>query len=438
MILRFAFTVFIFLLLLSDVRSQTKETKTIREVLSPTALVEWETAYAFNDQTIQKSELIVKPEFNVGLTKNIKWVILGRFYAEFTDHLEPGRPDQSEVSKFSRRWVVNDRLEAELREFYFDIKIRKTFVTVGKQQMVWGKADGLRIMDVVNPFNFREFLLDEFEDSRIPLWAVKVDLPIKSLTLQMLWIPDQTYHDLADPEATYAFVGLVPNDSTVSLTALEKPDRMIKDSDLGLRLSTFKGGWDLTLNYLYGYDDFPTYFQSVSSSSAVTISPQYTRNHLLGTTFSKAFGSFTLRGELGYFHGKYFRTTAVGNELSQSDQIMSVAGLDYTGTTNTTLSYQLFADRLSVNAQFAGRERLETTMSFLVTRTFLNETLTTDLIWVQSLNRTEGFAQAKIKYLLQSNLSIWAGGELIYGPRSSFIGQFDQQDRVYVGMELGF
>ncbi len=414
----------------------------LRALLNPSALIEWESAYAFGDREIQKTEFIFKPEFNIDLSKNVRWVIRSRIYTEVTDRLEPGKPNQVEVSDLSRRWIMGDRLEAELREFYFDIKIKKTFLTIGKQQIVWGKADGLRIMDLVNPFNFREFLLDEFEDSRIPLWSLKADIPIKGISAQFVWIPDQSYNDLPDPAGTYAFGQAFEGISNIRQKPLHKPDRFIQDSDVGLRLSTFFKGWDLTLNYLYFYDDFSVNFQStplIDNVPILTISPRYLRNHLLGATFSNAFGSFTLRGEAGYQFDKYVATndTTHPHGVMESGQLMAVSGLDYSGITNTTLSAQLFVDWITNDTSILGRDHFETNVSLLFSRNFINETLDIDLIGIRNINRGEGFVQGKVNYLLKSNLSIWLGGEIIYGDRDTFIGQFKGQDRIYLGMELG-
>ena len=414
----------------------------LKAFLNPSALIEWESAYAFKDRRIQKTEFIIKPEFNIDLSKNVRWVIRSRIYSEVTDNLERGKPNQVEVSDFSRRWVIRDRLEAELREFYFDIKIKKTFVTIGKQQIVWGKADGLRIMDLVNPFNFREFLLDEFEDSRIPLWSLKADIPIKGISAQFVWIPDQTYNDLPGPRGTYAFGQGLESTPNIRQNPVKKPDRFIQDSDIGLRLSTFFKGWDLTINYLYFYDDFPVNFRSapvVNDVPVLTISPRYLRNHLLGATFSNAFGSFTLRGEAGYQFNKYVATNDSSRPLGvlESGQLMAVSGLDYSGITNTTLSAQLFIDWITDNTSIVGRDHFETNVSLLLSRNFINETLNIDIIGIRNFNRGEGFVQGKINYLLRSNLSIWLGGEIIYGDRDTFIGQFKSQDRIYLGMELG-
>ena len=419
-----------------------REKVSLKQFLNPSALLEWESSFAFEDSDMQKTELIFKPELNIDLNKNVRWVIIGRLYSELTDQLEPGKPDQSEVSDLSRRWIIGNRLEAEMRECYVDIKIKKTFLTVGKQQIVWGKADGLRIMDLVNPFNFREFLLDEFEDSRIPLWAVKADIPVKAVTAQLIWLPDQTYHDLPDPGAVYALGPAFPEDEIVEVASPDKPNRFFRDSDLGLRLSAFLKGWDLTLNYLYMYDDFQVGFQTRSLDGnvpVVKVRPTYIRNHLLGSTFSNAMGSFTLRGEVGYIFDKHL-PSADPNHVSgiaETDQLMAVVGLDYSGLSNSTLSTQLFVDKVMTKTPLAGRDDLEGNVTVLISRNFANETLGIDISYVQNLNRGEGFIQAKVNYLLRSNLNIWLGAETIYGNVGTFIGQFRDQDRISVGLELG-
>ena len=62
------------------------------------------------------------------------------------------------------------------------------------------------MLDVLNPQDFREFVLDDFEDSRIPLWSVNAEVPLGPLVAQLVWIPDRTYHDLPEPGATLTLV----------------------------------------------------------------------------------------------------------------------------------------------------------------------------------------------------------------------------------------
>ena len=64
-----------------------------------------------------------------------------------------------------------------LREGYFDFDWNMggdNLLRIGKQQLVWGKADFFRLQDIINPVDFSQhFFIEPFEDIRIPqlsLW----------------------------------------------------------------------------------------------------------------------------------------------------------------------------------------------------------------------------------------------------------------------------
>jgi hypothetical protein len=65
-----------------------------------------------------------------------------------------------------------------LRELYVDTMVDDTEVRVGKQQVVWGTADGIKLLDIINPTDYREFVQNTMEDARIPIWMAKADLPV--------------------------------------------------------------------------------------------------------------------------------------------------------------------------------------------------------------------------------------------------------------------
>ncbi|MEE8179493.1 MAG: DUF1302 family protein, partial [bacterium] len=70
---------------------------------------------------------------------------------------------ESVKSELSRTNVTNDWL----RELYVDFLSDRLDVRMGRQQVVWGTADGVKILDAVNPTDMREFTLDDYADSRI-------------------------------------------------------------------------------------------------------------------------------------------------------------------------------------------------------------------------------------------------------------------------------
>ncbi|NMF88986.1 DUF1302 family protein [Aromatoleum petrolei] len=74
----------------------------------------------------------------------------------------------------------NDRLDF-LREIY----AKKTFpfadgtelfVKLGRQQVVWGRTDLFRVLDVINPIDYsRNNIYDELQDIRIPMWIAQAE-----------------------------------------------------------------------------------------------------------------------------------------------------------------------------------------------------------------------------------------------------------------------
>ena len=44
-----------------------------------------------------------------------------------------------------------------LRELYVDTKAGDWDLRIGKQQVVWGTADGIKLLDMINPTDYREF-----------------------------------------------------------------------------------------------------------------------------------------------------------------------------------------------------------------------------------------------------------------------------------------
>lgn len=77
-----------------------------------------------------------------------------------------------------------------LRELYMDIAVDDFSFRIGKQQVVWGKADGVKFLDIINPTDFRHWGQDSMEDSRIALWMLNAEYAIDDDTsFQMIYVP---------------------------------------------------------------------------------------------------------------------------------------------------------------------------------------------------------------------------------------------------------
>ena len=62
-----------------------------------------------------------------------------------------------------------------LREAYIDTSYEDWAIRAGKQQVVWGTADGAKFLDIINPTDYSEMAQNQMEDSRIPVWLVNAE-----------------------------------------------------------------------------------------------------------------------------------------------------------------------------------------------------------------------------------------------------------------------
>jgi len=63
-----------------------------------------------------------------------------------------------------------------LREAYVDTTTADgTYLRIGKQQIVWGKADGAKFMDLINPTDYREMAQNAMDESRITVWGLNAE-----------------------------------------------------------------------------------------------------------------------------------------------------------------------------------------------------------------------------------------------------------------------
>jgi hypothetical protein len=92
----------------------------------------------------------------------------------------------------------NDELDF-IRELYVEGSIptgdmSELFLRVGKQQVVWGRTDLFRVLDIINPVDYsRHNIYDELEDIRVPQWIATAEYrwgavgPFDDMNLQIVW-----------------------------------------------------------------------------------------------------------------------------------------------------------------------------------------------------------------------------------------------------------
>jgi hypothetical protein len=401
---------------------------------------EW--AWATEPSESQKFESIIQPRWDVRFDNGVDLTAILRVRADGVGDLGPTDRRPPNYSDVSTPWFNSGDAEISLREFFVDFQLGSTDWRLGKQQVVWGQADGIKVLDVVNPQSFREFILDDFDDSRIPLWTANVTVPVgESASLQLLWIPDTTYHELAELDTPFGFSSprIIPQVPITALLEPDKPDDPLSDSDAGFALSGFVGGWDLSLNYLYRYLDAPVLPVRVRGPMSLVLEPEYQRSHLLGGTFSNAFGDLTLRGEFAYNSDTFQPTNTLANEaIAESEEFSALIGVDWALSMDALISAQIFNSYLFDHVDNMARDESEQTLTLLYQQDFANASWRFRGIGIHSINDGDTQLQLKLSYWLLSELQVWLGADTFSGNRRGLFGQFGDNDRVLVGFEYGF
>jgi hypothetical protein len=380
------------------------------------------------------------------LSTRVRWNLSGR--------LEPGKPDQLALSPISdgRKLYNNYPFQLELREFYYRNTLGENgTLTLGKQQVVWGQADGITVLDIVNPMNYREFLLEDPDEARIPTWMTNVVLPLGQFDMQILWIPDQTYTDFPnDNEGEFAIRSrrLIPQEVPglilpVDRRRNERPDRFIEDSDIGVALTTSVQSWDFSLNYLYHYNDAPYFESTVSLRDArpiLIIRERYERTHTLGGSTSTSIDKFVIRSEIAHTTQRSIIDYDPNskNGRFQTDDTSYVLGVDYYGLEQSLLSAQFYQSHLGDATKHLPRKKVDSIVTFLIRKELRQQQDSFEVRWMANKNDRDGLFRLQYVSMISNNVKGTVGVDVFHGNKNGLFGQFKNNDRMQLKLEMYF
>jgi hypothetical protein len=226
---------------------------------------------------------------------------------------------------------------ADWRELYIAKNIAQWNLSIGLQQVVWGKADNLRVLDQVNPLDYRYFVLPDLNDYRKPVWMIKSEGYIKDWSVQSFYIPWFEANDPATAGSEYEFITLDPALLRYfTVQSEQKPARQLKNGEIGLQFSRSFAGLDVNFFAFETWDDNPVYRQRYTLDTQGTVVahllPEYQRQLHLGTAnaFSLANG-IVLRSEWLLIPDSVYMVNAfdIHGGLIEEATINALVGVDY-------------------------------------------------------------------------------------------------------------
>lgn len=330
-----------------------------------------------------------------------------------------------------------------LREAYLDMYLGPFDMRIGKQQIIWGKGEGVFITDVVSPRDMREFLLPDFYEIRIGITALKTTYYLGNHNLELVLVPRFIPTEMPEKGSIWRMEPEFAIQPVIDSSRADIPLE-VENGEVFAKYSLMNPVVDIDIMGGYMWDDDPSlHVEKVIDSltgipSSVTVIPRHHRLSVVGAAFSLPLVNFIVRGDGAWYTGKHFSTANPGqtNGLVEKQYINYLLGIDYT-VWGTRLSTQ-FIQRIILDYDFSmAEDEFDNMATFLINRSFLRETLTLELFLYIGLNEQDALMRPRVLYDFADGFQIQFGANLFFGDEGRF-GLFDKNDMVYLKTRFSF
>jgi len=363
----------------------------------------------------------------------------------------------------------NQDLIVDLREAYANVYLGPFDLRVGKQIIVWGKADGFNPTNNITPVDLNVRSPQE-DDRRVGNFGARAFLNFAPIRIEGVWMP--LYIPTKFPP--------LPLDPGVVLLDPVIPNPTL-DNGLGagrihLELSSF----EMSASYLYGNALLPgleRYSYEVGNDATVVVQRRVYTHQVIGADFSTALGDdLGIRGEAAYripvnedaiytpnrevnyvlgldrtfgslsviaqYIGKYvFDWEREGTDDPASiDDLREVQPEDLTPARIDEIESGIDEEMRRRNQiLFQQTEELQHTASVRLEYLAFHDTLSLSVLGAYNFSTAEWLAFPKISYKFSDELSGSIGGELYNGPEDTLLDYLDQDLTAgYVELKYAF
>lgn len=316
---------------------------------------------------------------------------------------------------------VTDGLGAELQEAYFTWTSNEfgngltAGLKFGRQITAWGKADGIRIADILCPQNLASLGTSNYSESRLGIDAIKGTLSGTYFTADAYWIP--FFRPSALPFESWNPIrkALIPSSVSnggfsvpVVLGDISKPELNIANSSCAARVSFWFPAIDFSLYGYYGFDDSPnlSYVPVTGSPPKITVTGKHYRYGMAGFDLAVPAGAFVIRAESAFFIERALQLgqTSLGG-CKRKNELRALAGFDW-NKNGWMLTAQYYGDVVFDYVDSLARDAYEHGATANLSKTLFSETLTLSCTGLVRLNDLDGFAGLKAKYSLTDEISL--------------------------------
>lgn len=344
----------------------------------------------------------------------------------------------------------------KLNEAYFRYSGEIWDLSLGRQIISWGQADGFSLTDVLSAKDSSAFLALSSDDTKLASDSIRLRFFHDIFTFEAVAVPFFTPNKLPrfgfedgakddlyyiDTPATYDTktpLGSIPIKYTKTESA--KP-KMFTDTEAAARLSFFLPGIDFSVSGFYGWDKNPRFTREgklTPPNVLINLNQEYYRIGMAGIDAAIPAGDVTIRLESAWIGGRYFEpknqmpvlsgTQLIFDPSVRKHQLLALAVLDWIKN-SWTLSAQYFEDLILDHKDDIERPMHKGFVSLNISKTFLRDTLKVSASGAVDINYGSTSSTYSVDYSLTDNMHVILGGD-IYTKGYDGKGDFAQLNKI--------
>ncbi len=254
--------------------------------------------------------------------------------------------------------------EYEITEAYLQGSLADNLdIKVGRQIVVWGKSDNIRVTDILNPLDNREPGVVDIRDLRLPVAMSKVDYYLGDWNLSALVSHELRFHKMpVYGNDFYQAPMAAPHEKEYSVAW--------DNQEYALAANGIFQGWDLSFYGGYLYED-QAHQEMTNKGPTLT----HSRLGMLGSALNIAAGNWLIKAEAAYLDGLEYSI-----DVGKKNRLDALLGAEYQGISETVISVEIadrhimaFDDRLQQAPVYERQDDFQYVLR--VSRDFYNDTL---------------------------------------------------------------
>jgi hypothetical protein len=337
------------------------------------------TNYSYkNKSEISSAKLSTNIKMKYNGLKKQKIALTIKAYEDYKTNINNDR--DFDINEFTIRQILDNNMD----------------IIIGRQIIVWGKSDNIRITDTLNPLDNTTPAMTDIEDLRLGRVMTKSDFYINDWTISGILLHENRYSMMPEKVGDY-YNSMI--DKMISST----PSSSIDNTGIALSVSANLKGQDVGFYYANQYID-----------------NQVFKTNMLGFAYNKAVSQFLIKTEIAYFDN--YDNNQINSKLD------SLIGLEYNGIDDGNFSLEIANKDNEI--QYATR----------FTQGYINQTLNFTALYSGFTKDLSGgsFFRMWFDYDIDDELSTNIGMVNYSGGTKLALETIKDNDRIFASLKYNF